>query len=261
VNLSASEVLGTDASQFVGRDLSEAFRHFAGEDLPNRIGETAYKGGHLRFPSVPYDIGNRSGMLEINAFQIAEGSMAMFLSDVTERHRAETQIRQMAFHDELTELPNRKLFLDRLEVALAGARRRKSRVALLFLDLDDFKPVNDSFGHAFGDRLLRAVAERLSSLARASDTVARLGGDEFTVLIPDIEDDSQLEAIANKYSSAFQEPFRVDAEEVTISASIGVAATRNGTTNAATLFEHADMAMYRVKRAGRDGCAFYTSRV
>jgi diguanylate cyclase (GGDEF)-like protein/PAS domain S-box-containing protein len=252
-NRSASSLLGFDAREFVGRSLSEAFWCLLEDGVMTRLKEIALEGGTMRIEAVPFRAGGRSGVLELHGLQIAEGSIAVFFSDVTERHRNEARILQMAFHDELTKLPNRKLLHDRLDVALAAARRRRTRVALLFIDLDRFKQINDSYGHRFGDQLLVAVAKRLASCARASDTVARLAGDEFTVLIPDAQTESQLRIVAEKFLAVFERPFEVDSRQIPITASIGISVLDEGTTDAATLLQNADSAMYRAKRTGRNG--------
>ena len=253
VNRAATEVLGIDATRFVGGTIGEAFWALSGDRILARFEDIAGNGGAHHAETVPFYAGNRRGILEMQAFQIAEGSMAVFFSDVTERRRVQVEMHHMAFHDELTALPNRKLLLDRLEMALAGARRRGARVALLFIDLDDFKPINDRYGHSFGDELLVAVGTRLRNGARRADTVARFGGDEFTVLMPDLTAREQVVVVAEKLLAAFRTPFEVDGRSVGITASIGIGVTGADTLTAEALVERADAAMYQVKRAGRNG--------
>jgi diguanylate cyclase (GGDEF)-like protein/PAS domain S-box-containing protein len=171
------------------------------------------------------------------------------LLDISERKRVEQDIAFKAYHDPLTALPNRALFLDRLEVALAQARRGRSSLAVLFLDLDDMKSVNDTFGHATGDRVLCAVGERLVSAVRAGDTVARVGGDEFLVLLVD-NDEAQAEAVARKILERLSEPLTLDRDDLYLTPSIGVALYPGDGEDAQTLIRHADGAMYRVKEAG-----------
>lgn len=167
------------------------------------------------------------------------------------------QVRHQALHDPLTGLPNQTLFRDRAEGALARARRRCSQVALLFVDLDRFKDVNDRLGHLAGDDLLRVVAERLVSTLRVPDSVGRLGGDEFLVLIEDAAEPSAAGAVAAKLSRALHGPFEVQGEPVPTSASIGVAVYPLDGQDFETLLRHADAAMYEAKRAGRNGWARY----
>ncbi|HEX6087157.1 MAG TPA: EAL domain-containing protein [Thermoanaerobaculia bacterium] len=171
------------------------------------------------------------------------------LLDIGERKRVEQEIAFKAYHDPLTGLPNRALFLDRLEVALAQARRARSSLAVLFLDLDDMKSVNDTFGHATGDRVLNAVGERLVGAVRAGDTVARVGGDEFLVLLVD-NDEAQAETVARKILECLSEPLTLDRDDLYLTPSIGVALFPGDGDDAQTLIRHADGAMYRVKEAG-----------
>lgn len=253
VNQAASEVLSVDAARFVGSDIERTFSALSGKPLLSEFRKIAASGGTFHAESVPYFADGRSMTLELHAFQIGHDSMAVFFSDVTEHRREQGQIQRMAFHDHLTRLPNRSLLLDRLDVALASAQRHGYQVALLFIDLDGFKPINDRYGHAFGDELLVAVAKRLSDSARTSDTVARFGGDEFTVLVPDAVDREHIEVLAEKLGRALAQPFRIGDHTVSVTASIGVSITTPDDQSPTTLLEHADMAMYQVKRAGRNG--------
>jgi diguanylate cyclase (GGDEF)-like protein/PAS domain S-box-containing protein len=171
------------------------------------------------------------------------------LLDISERKRAEQDIAFKAYHDPLTGLPNRALFLDRLEVALAQARRGATTLAVLFLDLDDMKSINDTFGHATGDRVLSAVGERLVRAVRGGDTVARVGGDEFLVLLSD-NDESEAEAVARKILERISAPLTIERDELYLTTSIGVALYPADGEDAQTLIRHADGAMYRVKESG-----------
>jgi diguanylate cyclase (GGDEF)-like protein/PAS domain S-box-containing protein len=177
--------------------------------------------------------------------------------DITERKRAEDRISFQAYHDLLTQLPNRTLFKDRLGVALAQAHRNGRLVAVLFIDLDRFKVVNDSLGHAGGDELLKGVAARLQACVRRTDTLARLGGDEFTILLPDLSDPEDAAVIAQKVIDELRLPLTVAGQEIRATASIGIALYPNDGSEAESLVKHADMAMYQVKTAGRNGYAFF----
>ena len=168
----------------------------------------------------------------------------------TEQQRLD-ELSHQAFHDSLTELPNRALFADRLGLALARTNRRKAAVAVLFLDLDDFKPINDRFGHDAGDRLLKAVAERVRACVRPEDTVARLGGDEFTVLLEDIVDVRYAIGVAERIEEALREPFPIDGHEATVTASIGIAVSSGRESTPEDLMRNSDQAMYQAKRKGR----------
>lgn len=172
--------------------------------------------------------------------------------DVTERRRAEERIEHQAYHDALTGLPNRLLVRDHLEIALASARRRGRSVAVLFLDLDDFKRVNDSLGHSVGDELLQAVAERLQEHVRAGDTIGRLGGDEFTLVLPEIESHETAAQIAGKVLELIAEPFELTGSRLDVTTSIGISLFPIDGEDVETLLRSADTAMYRAKEVGRN---------
>ncbi|MEE9584257.1 MAG: EAL domain-containing protein [Candidatus Brocadiales bacterium] len=178
--------------------------------------------------------------------------------DITERRKTEETIQRMAYYDSVTGLPNRMLFNDRLTLAVAHARRNKEMLAVLFLDLDRFKVVNDTLGHSMGDKLLRGVARRLKSCVREGDTVARLGGDEFTLLLPKIKRVENMAKIAGKVLTAIKEPLRLDGHELHITTSIGIAIYPGDGSDAETLLKNADAAMYHAKEQGRDNYQFYT---
>jgi diguanylate cyclase (GGDEF)-like protein/PAS domain S-box-containing protein len=166
--------------------------------------------------------------------------------DVTDRMWLERQ----ALHDPLTKLPNRLLLMDRAHQALARLHRGKGPIALLFIDLDGLKAINDSLGHAVGDLLLVSVAERLAEMLRDSDTVARLGGDEFVILAEDLESDREALAVAERVVRGLEEPFEVGSIEVGMFASVGVSVSRDPEADPEDLLREADVAMYRAKRAG-----------
>lgn len=175
--------------------------------------------------------------------------------DITARKRAEEEARRLALHDPLTGLPNRVLLLDRVGQALARARREAHHVAVMLIDLDGFKEVNDTLGHAAGDRLLRGVGERLAAVVRASDTLARLGGDEFALVQPGVRRRDDAAALAAKLLSTFGDPFELDGQEVQVSASLGIALLTpdDEEVEADELLRRADLALYRAKQEKRGG--------
>ena len=183
--------------------------------------------------------------------------MAM-LSDISERKRAEAQVRHQAEHDALTGLPNRILFLDRLHQALATWRRQHEQFAVMFLDLDKFKAVNDTHGHQAGDIVLREVAGRLRGCVRAVDTISRLGGDEFVVLLADIKGADQAAHVANAVTLAVARPVDIGGQALTLSTSIGIALCPDDGDEVETLLHHADLAMYHAKQDGRDAFRFFS---
>ncbi|TQJ85911.1 aminotransferase class I/II-fold pyridoxal phosphate-dependent enzyme [Streptomyces sp. SLBN-31] len=178
------------------------------------------------------------------------GGLVVTLRDVTEQRRLEHELTQRAFHDSLTGLPNRTLLLERIERALLRGRRESSLTCLLFIDLDDFKQVNDTLGHSAGDHLLVSVGDRLSKALRRSDTAARLGGDEFAVLMEDARETLDAELLAAQVIQTLTRPFALGEESVTVSASVGVATARDS-TDAEELLGHADLALYAAKAAGK----------
>ncbi|MYM82514.1 EAL domain-containing protein [Duganella sp. FT50W] len=177
--------------------------------------------------------------------------------DITDRKRAEEVISYQAYHDILTDLPNRMLFKDRLGLAVIQAKRKLTELAVMFIDLDRFKLVNDTLGHVKGDELLQQVAARLKDCLRRGDTLARQGGDEFTIVLPELRDREDAKAIADKFLESLQRPFDLDGHEVHISASIGIAVYPTDGETIDELLRHADIAMYQVKALGKNGHSFY----
>ncbi|MCC2664972.1 MAG: hypothetical protein K0S35_2894 [Geminicoccaceae bacterium] len=175
----------------------------------------------------------------------------LVLLDITERKRVEQRVRHLAHHDALTGLPNRALLLDRLRQALRQARRERGRIAVVMLDLDHFKSVNDTLGHPFGDRLLCAVAERLQTTIRESDTLARFGGDEFALVQTRLQEPRGASVLAEKILAALAQPFVLDRQEVRITTSIGIAICPEHGAEPEPLIEHADIALYQAKARGR----------
>lgn len=186
-----------------------------------------------------------------------------YFSDITEKKNSENKIHRLAYFDPLTSLPNRSLFTDRLMQSINRAKRSDGQVALLFLDLDRFKSINDSLGHALGDALLHQVGQRLRDCVRNEDTVARMGGDEFTVILGDLKDRTQAVTtaahVAEKIRHTLADPFLIRNREVFTGASIGLAFYPTDGSDPKTLLQNADTAMYHAKSAGKDNYQFYTT--
>ena len=172
--------------------------------------------------------------------------------DLTASRQLESKMKRMAFFDSLTGLPNRNMINDRMKLALAHSERNQQKFALLFLDMDDFKSVNDSLGHSVGDELLKEVAKRLTGLLRGEDTVARIGGDEFVILLTGLNDENYSTRLAERIISALKPVFKINEHEVYSSFSIGIALYPNDGMDVETLFKSADLAMYRAKEQGKN---------
>lgn len=189
------------------------------------------------------------------------GANAKLQAEILERRQAEARIHHMAYHDSLTGLPNRSLLTERLDLGVQMARQSARKLAVLFIDLDRFKTINDSLGHMIGDRLLQEVGKRLSHAVRGSDTVARLGGDEFVVLAPDLNLGLEAGVVAQKIIDALAEPFLIEEREMHISPSIGICLCPDDGSDAETLMRHADTAMYQAKALGRNTWQYFTPQM
>jgi len=190
-----------------------------------------------------------------------EGNIINYLAtgkDITERIKDQERLQFMATHDALTSLPNRVMLKDRLNHAIASSGRHKSKLAVMFLDLDKFKNINDSLGHTTGDNLLKLVTSRLTMCVRRGDTIARLGGDEFTILMEDIVHIDSVSQIAQKINAALSQPYNVDGYEIFTSASIGITIFPDDGSDVDNLLKNADTAMYRAKTAGGNSYQYYT---
>jgi len=267
VNRAFSEITGYTASEAIGQTprLFKSERHDAAFyaamwDSIRRTGGwqgeiwDRRKGGELR-----------TDWLTITAVTNAEGAVTHYigaLTDITHRKAAEDEIKSLAFYDVLTGLPNRRLLLDRLQLALVASVRSQCQVALLFIDLDNFKVLNDTLGHDHGDLLLQQVAQRLVACIREGDTVARLGGDEFVVLLEDLSTHApdaatQAETVGEKILAAFNMPYDLAGHEYRSSPSIGITLLSDHRESVVELLKRADLAMYQSKAAGRNTLRFY----
>ena len=180
------------------------------------------------------------------------------LSDISELKKAQIQMENLAFYDPLTGLSNRRLFKNRLEKAVKSVQRSNTSIALLFLDLDQFKRVNDTLGHDVGDSLLKEIANRLDQNVRENDTVSRIGGDEFTILLTDINNTNDVQVVANKILLSLSRPYILNGQEINSSVSIGITLTPEDSVDSNTLMKNADLAMYRAKELGRNNFQFFS---
>lgn len=267
INLSFSEMTGYNAADAVGRNLSLLHSDIHDSRFYDELWNSLRRNGVWQG-----ELWNRhkNGTVfpvwqTMTAVRGADGAITHFvaaMTDISERKAIEDHVHHLAHHDPLTDLPNRILLSDRLRQALAQARREQNQLALIYLDLDQFKPVNDRCGHDIGDLLLQDVACRLRAcVRRESDTVSRLGGDEFVVLLPQIDGEHDVVAISEKILEALTRPFSLEQHTVNISTSLGIAVYPHHGTDVKTLMKHADQAMYQAKCAGKGCYRFYGDSV
>ena len=258
-NRAAREVLGVladDGADHLDDLLEPSSRELYHDLVEGRVtaegswqGELTFRARQAR--SVPVSarvVGHRAPGAPDDAPPVA---VSVFARDITELKSAERKLRQLATHDYLTGLPNRLLLYDRLELALNRYARYGTPVALMFCDLDGFKPVNDAYGHQVGDAVLTEVADRIHSVVRDTDTAARLGGDEFAVLVEGVDDLDQLTNVAERLVAAIAEPVRVNGATARVGVSVGIVMASEGCSEPDDLVAAADTAMYRAKEEGR----------
>ncbi len=249
----------------VGRRLGEIWREADRERIAGFLAEVTATQG-VSIGPVELSVGTKAKRFIVECVgsnlldDPAVRGLALNLRDVTERKALEDQLRQLAFHDPLTLLANRSLFRNRVEHAIALSRRTQDRLAVLMIDLDNFKNVNDSLGHDVGDRLLQTAAQRLVKCTRAADTVARLGGDEFAVLLEGVSTPEQAEQIASAVTDAFRQPLSIDGNDLMVTASVGVALSEAGQDTEHVL-RNADIAMYNAKAAGKGRHVVFHARM
>lgn len=222
---------------------------------PSHVGETATCELRLRYADGEWH--PQEVISSDRRADLAVGGIVLTCRDITERKAFEDQLTHQAFYDALTGLPNRALFVDRLTHALSARRRRKKATGVIFIDLDNFKVINDSLGHGAGDEMLRTAARRMQVCLRGGDTLARLGGDEFTVLLPEILDIDEAQRVAQRISQEFQTSIRVQGHDVFVTASLGVAISSEAERAPGDLLQAADIAMYQAKASGKGQCAVF----
>jgi diguanylate cyclase (GGDEF)-like protein/PAS domain S-box-containing protein len=260
INPAALRMLGFSAEEMMGQSVHGLIHHshgdgsnYAVEECPMYASYTKAIDSHVIDETLWRKDGS-SFPVEYSCMPITKDGKVMgavvTFRDVTERKQSEEKIRQMVYHDSLTGLPNRKLFSDRLGIALAQARRNQKEVGIALLDLDHFKGVNDTLGHDVGDLLLQATAERLSEALRKGDTVARFGGDEFLLILPDLKATEDAIQVAQKIVDGFRKPFLIDTHRLVVTTSIGIAVCPHDGTDEVVLLKNADIAMYQAKQAG-----------
>jgi diguanylate cyclase (GGDEF)-like protein/PAS domain S-box-containing protein len=265
-NPAAERILGYTGDEAIGKNLHQLIApqryheaHRAAFDIFKLTGQGNAINSTLELEACQKNGHEVSVELSLSAFHLKNGWHTVgIIRDITERKLAEVKIQQMAYHDTLTGLPNRKLFSDRLYIALAQARRNQEIVGVAMLDLDKFKDVNDTLGHDAGDLLLKAATERLNAALRKGDTVARFGGDEFVLILPDLKVIEDAVRVAQKIVDSFYKPFLIDTHELVVTTSIGIAVYPKDGTDEGMLLKNADIAMYQAKQAGRARYRLYS---
>ncbi len=257
-NLSAQRILGLESTTWTGMHLATALGMEAGSFSDHR--GAFHIDGH-RLITLHDDSGNAHSILNIAASSFVHSGKRVYVllvQDITRHKELQNRLHFMAYHDLLTELPNRQLFVERLNEAIARSSRYASRLAVLFLDLDHFKVINDSLGHQYGDLLLQSVGRRLKQCVRETDVVARLGGDEFTILLSTIEEREDAGQVAEKIIHALTIPFDLKHYQHYIGVSIGISIYPDDGVDAESLIKQADTAMYQAKSGGRNRCHYYS---
>ncbi|MBJ6750267.1 EAL domain-containing protein [Geomonas anaerohicana] len=264
VNEAFLKVLGYDRDEVIGSSGEELGLWLDPAQAGSLLVELSEKGA---VRDIEVRIRSKSGQ-ELEGLVSAESIemdgtpfLLTLFKDISERKRLEQVIKHQAQHDVLTDLPNRKLFMDFLALELAQARRNRKNLAVLFLDLDHFKQINDTLGHAAGDLLLQSVAQRLKACVRESDTVARIGGDEFNVLMPDLAQTDDVGTVVSKIMGVFQAPFRLEGVEVKVGTSVGISMFPADGDSSEELLQKADSAMYAAKQNRGNSYQFYNSEI
>lgn len=252
-NPAAEKIFAFRAEEVIGHSI----RRLLPDPIGRKLGAEAGLGWHeiLRLGEELMGMRKDGGIfpMEASISEMRQGesvSYASVVRDITARKRAEEHIRHLAHHDPLTGLPNRFLFADRLEAAITRAVRHKTRIALVFIDLNRFKPVNDVYGHAVGDKVLVGVANRLCACLRKTDTVARIGGDEFVAVLEEISGEKEVRGLAGKIVAAVSTPEAIDGVEHSLGASLGISLYPDDSSEPLELIDKADKAMYLAKRHG-----------
>jgi diguanylate cyclase (GGDEF)-like protein len=245
---------------WVGRKLPEVLPAEAAAEML-RSAEKARASGEVQMLEYALAAGPEDPSFEARVVSIPDGESLVITRDITDRRKTAQRLAYMAYHDSLTGLPNRVTFNERLEMDLARAKRRNEVLAVVLLDLDLFKQVNDTLGHAAGDRLLVAVAERLQGAVRETDTVARMSGDEFCIILPDQRDENVAIEAATRIRRALSAPFLLEGQEAKVTASLGISLFPSNGETPEVLVKNADIAMFRAKAKGRDAMEVFSAEM
>ncbi len=279
INDRVTDLLGYTPDELIGKHFSSLLHEddlLLAENIFNerRTGDRSSQKIEFRLKSNNPDAGSKT--FETNSIVVELCSMGVYENrsdgspylgtygvarDISDRKKDQEMIHFQAYHDLLTKLPNRELFLDRLNLSISHAERKKGKLAVFFLDMDGFKFINDSLGHVIGDNLLQRVAIRLQKTLRDSDTISRIGGDEFSILIPELTNRNEAKFVAQKIQDAFSKPITLDSHEITIGFSIGISIFPDDASSTEELIKNSDMAMYHIKGRGKNGHEFFSDHM
>ncbi len=261
VNEAYCRMSGRSAEELLNMNIVDLEVNDTQNDIINRLqrirdyGEDRFETRHHRKDGSVFDV-------EIKVqYRPTEDRLVVFIHDITEHKRVNKMLQQQAFYDVVTNLPNRVLFYDRLNAELARIHRTNKKITLLFIDIDGFKQINDTYGHKIGDVVLHEIADKLYKCIRETDTVARIGGDEFIIMLTDITDDCFVEKCATRILNEISKPIITAGTEIKTSVSIGITMTSDGSTNPEVMINHADEAMYTAKESGKNRFAWYTNKL
>jgi len=261
---STPNIIGYEDHELIGRSLFD-FVHPREVEQARKVFTEALRSpnhemhGELRFRHKNGDWIWLEGFSQNLLHEASVGAIVLNYRDVSQRKETEKQLEYRAYYDSLTGLPNRLLFRDRLVHSLAHAQRNRVGVAVMYLDIDHFKLVNDALGHSFGDRLLADIARRLQGALRASDTISRIGGDEFSILLPEVTSTEAVAGVARKVLDSLTQTFRLEGHDLFVTASVGISCSPGDGEDAETLLKCADAAMYRAKELGRNQAQLFTA--
>lgn len=257
LNYAAERIDKMRREDMIGKSVVDVFPGIGEFGLLDVLRRVWKSGAAEHHPVSFYQDGRIAGWRENYVYKLPNGEIVAIYDDVTQAKQLEEQMRRMAHYDSLTGLPNRALFTDRLQQSLAIARRNKAHLAVMFIDLDHFKPVNDMLGHDVGDLLLKEVAVRMLRCVREVDTISRIGGDEFIVLLPGMGKEQDVMMVAEKILYSLNQPFELASHEIHISSSIGIALYPEHGEEDKSLLKHADIAMYFAKQSGRNNAKLF----
>jgi diguanylate cyclase (GGDEF)-like protein/PAS domain S-box-containing protein len=268
INRALARMHGYDSAEEFLEEITDIWNHvFVDPDRMFEVVHEAQMNGIMQSAEVQVyrkDGAKRWIIANIRAARDSDGNIVLYegtVEDITERKVAEERVKFLAYYDALTGLPNRTLLEDRIAIALGGARRRKERIAFLFLDLDRFKLVNDTLGHSVGDILLQEVAERLRKWVREQDTVARVGGDEFVIMLTDVQQASDAALAAERVVDLVKSEFSIDGHSINVTCSVGISMFPENGVDGETLVRNADAAMYSAKEKGPNNVGFFTEEL